>query len=92
MAVTEAIEKAVASLVMEGIKDGIWESAAPKEIDSVMLKYKNENEEADVTAIYGRKLTDRRSKFAIVFWRSDFNGWRPSRSTTAMVRGALKYF
>jgi curli production assembly/transport component CsgG len=29
MAVT-AIEKAVASLVMEGIKDGIWESAAPK--------------------------------------------------------------
>jgi hypothetical protein len=26
---------------MEGIKDGIWESAAPKEeIDSVMLKYK----------------------------------------------------
>jgi curli production assembly/transport component CsgG len=59
----QAIEKAVASLVMEGIKDGIWESAAPKEeIDSVMLKYKNENEEADVTAIYGRKLTDRRSK------------------------------
>jgi curli production assembly/transport component CsgG len=30
MAVTEAIEKAVASLVMEGIKDGIWESAALK--------------------------------------------------------------
>jgi curli production assembly/transport component CsgG len=54
--------KAVASLVMEGIKDGIWESAAPKKRDSVMLKYKNENEEADVTAIYGRKLTDRRSK------------------------------
>jgi curli production assembly/transport component CsgG len=52
---------------MEGIKDGIWESAAKEEIDSVMLKYKNENEEADVTAIYGRKLTDRRSKFAIEF-------------------------
>jgi hypothetical protein len=47
---------------MEGIKDGIWESAAPKEeIDSVMLKYKNENEEADVTAIYGR-INDRTSK------------------------------
>jgi curli production assembly/transport component CsgG len=28
MAVTEAIEKAVASLVMEGIKDGIWVSGA----------------------------------------------------------------
>jgi curli production assembly/transport component CsgG len=37
-------------------------SGAQEEIDSVMLKYKNENEEADVTAIYGRKLTDRRSK------------------------------
>jgi curli production assembly/transport component CsgG len=40
MAVTEAIEKAVASLVMEGIKDGIWESAAPKEEIDSMLKYK----------------------------------------------------
>jgi hypothetical protein len=51
---------------MEGIKDGIWESAAPKEIDSVMLKYKNENEEADVTAI--RQKINRVG----IFW----NFWR----------------
>ncbi|WP_339921622.1 CsgG/HfaB family protein [uncultured Flavobacterium sp.] len=95
MAVTEAIEKAVASLVMEGIKDGIWESAAAKEeIDSVMLKYKNENEEADVTAIYGRKLTDRRSKFGIEFsgGLTLMDGDRVDPLLRPMVRGALKYF
>jgi hypothetical protein len=59
-------------------------SAAPKEeIDSVMLKYKNENEEADVTAIR-QKINRQKVKIRNrIFWRSDFNGWRPSRSTTA---------
>jgi hypothetical protein len=68
---------------MEGIKDGIWESAAPKEIDSVMLKYKNENEEADGSDIR-QKINRQKVKIRNrIFWRSDFNGWRPSRSTTA---------
>jgi curli production assembly/transport component CsgG len=77
---------------MEGIKDGIWESAPKEEIDSVMLKYKNENEEADVTAIYGRKLTDRRSKFAIEFSGGLTLMDGPRDPLRPMVRGALKYF
>ena len=95
MAVTEAIEKAVASLVMEGIKDGIWEADVPKEeIDSVMSKYQKENEDANATAIYGRKLTDRRSKFAIEFASGVtlMDGDYANPLLRPMGRGALKYF
>jgi curli production assembly/transport component CsgG len=78
-------EKAVASLVMEGIKDGIWESAAPKEeIDSVMLKYKK-REWRSCNAIYGRKINRQKVKICNrIFWRSDFNGW--DRKNRPMVR------
>jgi curli biogenesis system outer membrane secretion channel CsgG len=95
MAVTEAIEKAVASLVLEGIKDGIWESDASKEVvESLMLKYKKENEDADATAIYGRKLTDKRSKFAIEFGSglTLMDGDYSNPLLRPMGRGALKYF
>lgn len=95
MAVTEAIEKAVASLVMEGIKDSIWEADATKEdIESVMLKYKKENDDADAAAIYGRKLTERRSKFAIEFsgGLTLMDGDRVDPLLRPMGRGALKYF
>jgi curli production assembly/transport component CsgG len=38
--VTEAIEKAVSTLVLEGIKDGIWEADIPQpEIDTVLENY-----------------------------------------------------
>jgi curli production assembly/transport component CsgG len=40
MAVTEAIEKAVSTLVLEGIKDGIWADIPQPEIDTVLEKLK----------------------------------------------------
>ncbi|WP_426092506.1 CsgG/HfaB family protein [Flavobacterium sp. DSR3-2] len=95
MAVTEAIEKAVSSLVLEGIKDNIWETDAPKpEIDAVMLKYNEENQEADVAAIYGRHLQERRSKLAIEITSGAtlMDGDYGSPLLRPMVRGAVKYF
>lgn len=95
MAVTEAIEKAVVSLVLEGIKDGIWEADATKDdLESVMLKYKEENDDANATAIYGRKLIDRRSKFAMEFsgGLTLMDGDRVDPLLRPMGRGALKYF
>lgn len=95
MAVTEAIEKAVTSLVLEGIKDKLWESAAPiTEVDAVMSKYQEENKEADITSIYGRSLKERRSKvameisggFALVDGDYENPLFKP------MGRGVLKYF
>ncbi|MEN2487552.1 CsgG/HfaB family protein [Flavobacterium sp. B11] len=66
MAVTEAIEKAVESLVLEGIKDNIWQADAPKwEVDNLLKAYAEETKTADVTGLYDRVLENRRSKFGI---------------------------
>ena len=95
MAVTEAIEKAVASLVLEGIKDKIWEADVPQqEIDTVLENYAKENEEADVSAIYGRELKERRSKFAMEFSGGValIDGDLTDPVLRPMGRGALKYF
>lgn len=95
MAVTEAIEKAVTSLVLEGIEGKLWESVAPKsEVDQVMLKYKEENEAAAVAALYGRSLKERRSKFAIEISSGVtlFDGDYVDPLFRPMGRGSLKYF
>lgn len=66
LAVTEAIEKAVESLVLEGIKDDIWRADAPKEeVDSILAKYEEEKEIADARVLYNREQKERRSKFAM---------------------------
>lgn len=95
MAVTEAIEKAVSSLVLEGIKDKIWEADVPEqEINAIMSKYDDENKEADLTALYGRHLEERRSKFAIEIsgGLTLMDGDYASPLLRPMGRGALKYF
>lgn len=95
MAVTEAIEKAVSTLVLEGIKDGIWEAdiSVPAK-ESLLKNYKNENEEANVTAIYGRNLKQRRSKFGIEISGGTtlMDGDYSNPELRLMGRGALKYF
>ena len=66
MAVTEAIEKAVQSIVLEGIKDGILETDDPKvEVDALLAAYKKENETADGSKIYNRDFQIKRSKTGI---------------------------
>lgn len=95
MAVTEAIEKAITSLVLEGIEDKLWESIAPKaEVDEVLLKYKEENKQADLAAIHGRSLKERRSKFALEIsgGLALIDGDYVNPLLRPVGRGALKYF
>lgn len=95
MAVTEAIEKAVQTLVLEGIKDKIWEADADKEeVDSLISKFEMEKEVADATGIYGRYKTERRSKFAmeIAGGATLIDGDYDKSLFRPMGRGALKYF
>ena len=95
MAVTEAIEKAVQSMVLEGIQDNIWlADATPAELDATMKKYAIENEVADRTALYGRELEPRRSNFAIEIagGTSLVDGDYANPVLKPMGRGALKYF
>lgn len=95
MAVTEAIEKAVSTLVLEGIKDGIWEADTPQpEIDRLLKNYDKENQESDLTAIYGRSLKERRSRFAfeISGGTTLMDGDYSNPESRPMAKGALKYF
>ncbi len=61
MAVTEAIEKAVYALVMEGLIDGLWSPDPEKaeEAKRMIAAYKMEREEMKETQLLGRKVEDR---------------------------------
>ena len=94
MAVTEAIEKAVESLVLEGIKDNIWQPDADKEeIDSILAKFDTEKEVADATQIYGREKKIRRSLFSMEIsgGGSLIDGDYGSSLIRPMARGAMKF-
>jgi len=68
MAVTEAIEKAVQSLIIEGVKDELWSFKEPRMIvDQSILDYEKEKTLTPQTDIFGNVLANRRSKFALGF-------------------------
>lgn len=66
LAVKEAIEKAVESLIIEGIKDHVW---VPKEdktiVDDIIKKYDEEKKLAKNTELYDRNLTKQREKHSL---------------------------
>ena len=67
LAITEAIEKAVHSLVVEGISDNLW---APKqgienEVNEVLKNYYEEKSISSSTKLYDRLYRDRRGKSVI---------------------------
>jgi hypothetical protein len=53
----------VCTLVLEGIKGGIWEADAVRAIDEALTM--KENEQALTNTLFGRNLQERRSKFAV---------------------------
>lgn len=95
LAVTEAIEKAVEALIIEGIRDNIWQVNAPVlKITQLINDYDKEKAIAEETQLYGRHLYQKRGKFGIEFsgGASLINDDYPSPSVRPMVRGAIKYF
>ncbi len=68
MAVTEAIEKAVESLIIEGMQSGLW---SPKIVTQEVLKlvadYNKEKEEAVDRKIYDRMFKEKRGKNVLEF-------------------------
>ncbi|KAF2508336.1 hypothetical protein EYY60_14495 [Flavobacterium zhairuonense] len=96
MAVTEAIEKAVEGLIVDGIKDKLWEVNAPqKQIDDFVAEYDKEKNEADLAQLYNRNLSEnRRARFGIeaVGGTAIMQGDYPNPKPMPMVRGAMKFF
>jgi len=65
LAVTEAIEKAVEALIIEGIQDKLWASKAdPDTIQELVTSYHQEKETAADTQVYNRHFEERRSKLS----------------------------
>ncbi len=65
IAVTEAIEKAVQSLILEGIEDGIWQLRYPTDTEHPSIKaYKKEKADLPKADILDRKLDRSQYKWA----------------------------
>ncbi|WP_034229225.1 CsgG/HfaB family protein [Aquimarina pacifica] len=66
IAVSEAIEKAVEALIIEGIEDKLWSAkTSPENIEALVEEYNSEKNEAQNTALYNRYLKERRSKTSV---------------------------
>lgn len=63
MAIKEAIEKAVVSLVLEGIKDGLWAAQEQKKGEDALKVYTEEKTENLSIDVFGNQLRDRRGNF-----------------------------
>jgi len=68
MAVTEAIEKSVQSMIIEGVRDGLW-NADPKngeQVQQFLKNYEDEQKEAHETDIYGARENTERLRFSVM--------------------------
>ena len=81
VAVTEAIEKAVESLIIEGVEDKLWELKEPRMIvDQAILDYNKEKEMIPKTDIFGRALNIQRRTFGVgassssIYYLGDYPG------------------
>ena len=95
MCVTEAIEKAVQSLVIEGVKENLWALQNPADISSpVIEKYENEKEVSARTDYFGMESTAPRKNFSVglSFGASQYNGDYPNPLTKACGSISASYF
>ncbi|MDD2821892.1 MAG: CsgG/HfaB family protein [Flavobacterium sp.] len=95
LAVTEAIEKAVEGLIVDGIRENLWEvEATTDEVKTFLNSYVKEKEDADMAQLYGRNRQEKRAKVGIelVGGTTYMAGDYPDPVAKPMMRGALKYF
>ncbi len=66
LAVSEAIEKAVEALIIEGVADKIWDvnEENSDSVNNLVSEYKQEKEEAQNTALYDRYFRELRGKIS----------------------------
>jgi curli production assembly/transport component CsgG len=77
LVVKEAIEKAVESLIIEGIKDNVWKAKEGQtKIDSIISNYDSEKEIAFNTKLFERKINKQKSNHVIntAFFATYFDG------------------
>ena len=95
MCVTEAIEKAVQSLVIEGIKENLWALKNPVDVDApVIRKYENEKQLSASTNEFGMDIMKPRKNFSVglAFGASQYNGDYPNPLTKASGNISASWF
>lgn len=95
LAVTEAIEKAVYSLIIEGIVDDVWKSTAPvSQLTEIINDYKADKEDSDSSIKFKKNGNEKRGAFALGFAAGAalIDGDLPSAITRPMIKGSIKYF
>jgi curli production assembly/transport component CsgG len=95
MCVTEAIEKAVQSLIIEGINENIWALQNPADMRSpIMLKYENEKETAANINYFNMENISPRKNFSagFGFGASQYNGDYPNPLTKPSGNIRVSYF
>ena len=96
IAVTEAIEKAVHSLIIEGVKDGLWmgDKKGNDALKELVNNYQAEKV-TNVNKLIGNKFPNNyRSKFSIfgIVSMDEFKGDYVNAKTNIGVKSGLKYF
>ncbi|WP_459211144.1 CsgG/HfaB family protein [Aquimarina rhabdastrellae] len=93
LAVSEAIEKAVEALIVEGIEDRLWKpKASNAEINNLVANYNAEKNEAENTGLYDRYFQERRGKKSVfvkggtALISGDYNDAEFSYSATVGMR------
>ncbi len=95
LAVTEAIEKAVHSLVVEGIMDDIWKSTAPVlELTELINNYNIDKEDSDSPLDHKKKEIEKRGTvaFSLSGGAASIDGDLPNSFARPMAKLGLKYF
>jgi len=69
MAIKDAIDKAVESLIVEGVQDGLWKvKDYNKElVDNILKRYQKEKKDSEETALFDRKPDYTRGKNNVCF-------------------------
>ena len=68
MAVKEAIEKAVESLIIEGVIEGLWDLKNPEDVNTdIITNYVEEKEDNQESDFFDQLITKRRRKFGLGF-------------------------
>ncbi|MBJ6369590.1 CsgG/HfaB family protein [Snuella sedimenti] len=95
LAVTEAIEKSVEALIIEGVKDRLWEpQGEEEEISTLVKQYDLEKENAGLTKLYDRLYKEKRSKnaFELAVGASFMNGDFPNPQPEFMGKAGYKRY
>ena len=96
LAVTEAIEKAVLSLIVEGVRDNLWanKQKSPGDFKEIIANYKSEEKLNDQRLIGNKFPNSDRGKFALFAYAEGFKikGDYVDAKMTLGGKAGIKYF